>query len=78
MTGVKVKNRRAGRAWKDGQAETADAADAAMRAESRKATEKYRLALIAAGHLVREGHSPEGPRPKGLVHEWPGAEGTRP
>ena len=59
-------SKRNGRAWKDGQAETADAADAAMRAESRKATEKYRLALIAAGHVgvtTREGHSPEGPRP---------------
>ena len=63
MTGVKLKNRRKGRAWKDGQAETADAADDRMRQESIRASAKYRLALIAAGHLVREGHSPEGPRP---------------
>ena len=66
MTGVKLKNRRNSRAWKDGQAETADSADDRMRQESIKASAKYRLLLIAAGHLgvtTREGHSPEGPRP---------------
>ena len=51
MTGVKLKNRRTGRAWRDGQAETADAADNRMRQESIKASAKYMRLLIAAGHL---------------------------
>ena len=43
--------KRGGQAWLEGRAESADANDDRMRQESRKATEKYRRLLVAAGHM---------------------------